>query len=656
MPTASGGRVGRVLAPFVTAATFAVVLGVLLQLRYGYLAGNDDHLVLSLQGLQWARPGFLVDDWFVRSAPQPHILFDGVTWFGARIGHLSGTYLAWWLLGLIVGGAATAVLARAWTPRGQLPAAAALAALLALGPNVALGTTTPALPIALPHELGGFLAYLTSALLLTRRPRAAALACVATSVVHVQIGALVAVVCVLAVVAVRWSARAWWWSTLAGAVVSGGVVVTVLRLRPVAAEPGDFVQICREVIPFHCDATTWSLGQLGSGFAVVLASLLTLVLVGRRTGLPVEAVPAEAVPAEAVPAEAVPAGTVPAAAEAAELAPAEVAAAEVAPAEVAVAEVAVAEVAVAEVAASPAEARSAALRTRTDGWLWTAVVLAPAVGLTVGVAANRFGVPTLGRLAQSTNVFRLAVLAVPLGAWGLIAGFARLTRVRRLLWLPPALAAGFGWLEPRDGSTALAAHGEWVVAVLAVAACAVLIALPSRLPAVVRALSTLAAGVVLVVAVCTVGTVHWRPFRPGFVSEPALWAMGRTIARDVPPGGVVAAPPSYSVIRLTSGRSLLVDCKAVPYGGAAWHDYRARLEALGGRGACSHGGAPFTNLPTAALLSAARRYGAGYLVLPSWDRRVPQVTSAGWRVLAMPTSQRGGIWLFAAPGAPSPVR
>jgi hypothetical protein len=489
-------------------------------------------------------------------------------------------------------------------------ASAGVALLLALGPQVVLGTTTPALPSALPHQLGGFLAYLTSALLLTRRPRAAALACVATAVVHVQIGALVAVVCVLAVAAVRLTERRWWWSTLTGVAVAAAVVVTVLRLRPVAAEPDDFVQICREVIPFHCDVTTWPAGQLGSGFAVVLAALLTAVLIGRGAARPgPDDVPQG--PDDVVP---VPDG-----------APGD-------PAE----------------AGSPARPAPVGARGRPGGLLWAAVVLAPAVGLTAGVVANRYGVPVLGRLAQSTNIFRLAVLVVPLGAWGLIAGFARLSRARRLLWMPPALAAGYGWLEPHGGDTVLAGHSRWVLEVLAVAALAALVALLPRLPGAVRAVPVVAAAAVLGVAVTQVGAVQWRLFRPGFVSDPRLRAMGATIARYVPPGGVVEAPPTWGAIRLTAGRSILVDCKAVPYGGAAWRDYRARMDALGGRGACSHGGMPFTALPPTALISAAQRYGAGYLVLPFWDGRALQLRDAGWRVLARPAKDEGEVWLLTS--------
>jgi hypothetical protein len=121
-----------------------------------------------------------------------------VTLAGAVTGRLAAVYLVWWLLGLIVGGVATAVLAKAWTPRHPVLMSAAVAALIGLGPEAVLGTTTPALPNALPHELGGFLAYLSAALLITRRQGAAAFVIVATAAVHVQVGALASVVGIIA--------------------------------------------------------------------------------------------------------------------------------------------------------------------------------------------------------------------------------------------------------------------------------------------------------------------------------------------------------------------------------------------------------------------------------------------------------------------------
>jgi len=609
-PRPGGGRGPAIRGALAPVSVFVVLLGCLLQARYGYESGTDDHLVLSLQGLQWGRPGFLADDWFVRSAPQPHVLFDVVTWAGARSGHLSLVYLAWWLLGLAVGGIATALLARVWTPRRPLTATAAVAAALALGPKTMLGSTTPALPIALPHELGGFLAYLTGALLLTRRPRAAAVACVLTAAVHVQIGALVAVVCVLAAGAVRLTERRWWWWPLGGAGLSGAIVAGVLRARPVAASPDDFVQICRDVIPFHCDVPTWPADRFVSGACVLLTALAGAVLVRRQRLSPLPL--ARPAPSPGVP---------------------------------------------------PAGAPARRPRISPDGGLWLAVVLVPAVGLAAGVLAAGFGVPVVGRLAQTTNIFRLAVLVLPFGAWGLAAGVARLSRPRRTAWAAAVLVAGYGWFAPAGTEALLAGHLGWVVAALLLAAAAVVVHLAGHrtaatgLPGTTArtraagALAVLVAGTIVAGAVIT-GAVQWRVPRIGFVSDPAARATGREVARHVPAGEVVEVPPTYGVVRLAAGRSVVVDCKAVPYGGDAWRDYRARLDALGGPGACHNGGRPYAVLPASTLVAVADRYHARYLALARTDRRWRDVRDQGWHLLAGPKGRVGGVWLLAAPGAP----
>lgn len=568
------GRGGALAA----AAVFVLVTVPLLQFRYGYQSGTNDHFVLSLQGLQWGRRGFLVNDWFIASAPQPHVLFDLVTWAGAATDRLSEVYLAWWLLGLAVGGVATAVLAVAWTPRHPVVASAVVGGLIVLGPQIVLGSTSPALPTALPHELGGFLAYLTGALLLTRRPRPAALALIATAAVHVQLGALAAVVGLLAFAVVAITERVRWWSLLAGVVVAGGLVVAVLRMRPVAAEGDDFVQICREVIPYHCDATTWSASQFSSGAAVVGAALLCLGYVWRGG--------------------------------------------------------------------------------RTAVGLWAAVVLVPALGLTLGVLAGRYDVPVAGRLAQSTNIFRLAALLVPFAAWGLYVGFARLTSWRRIGWLLLAVPAGYGWLVARDGAPVLPDAPREASVVLAVAVLAVLArGLPSsgvagELRAVWVALAGAAAVALLVRACLDAGTLADRPVRPTFVASASDRAMGVLIARHVPVGEEVLVPPTLGVVRLTSGRSIVVDCKAVPYGGAAWREYRERLDALGGRDSCHSGGRPFLEVTPAELTATALRYGARYLVLTGRDTRVRPIQALGWRVLQRPRPNAGDMWVLAAPGAP----
>jgi hypothetical protein len=251
------------------------------------------------------------------------------------------------------------------------------------------------------------------------------------------------------------------------------------------------VEICHEVIPYHCDATTWPIGQLGSGLAVVLAALLSVVFVAH---------------------------------------------------------------------------------TKASGiGVWVATIVAPAVGLVAGVLANRYEVPVIGRLAQSTNIFRLAVLLVPFGAWGLVAGFGRLASWRRLVWLLLAVPAAYGWLVPQEGVTVLPNNPRWACIVLGLGVAGALSGYLSRpVGGVVGGVAGAVAIGVLVAGAINLQTIRLRPVNVTFVSDSRDRHLGRVVAAHVPVGEEILVPPTLSVIRLVSGRSIVVDCKAVPYGGPAW--------------------------------------------------------------------------------------
>jgi hypothetical protein len=95
------------------------LLGLLLHMRWGYSAGGMDHLVLSPLGLHWYRPDWFANDWIFANAPQPHWLFDVITWLSAEVGGLKGVavaYLLYWMLSVTAFGLATAILAKAWAP------------------------------------------------------------------------------------------------------------------------------------------------------------------------------------------------------------------------------------------------------------------------------------------------------------------------------------------------------------------------------------------------------------------------------------------------------------------------------------------------------------------------------------------------------------
>lgn len=266
------------------AGLLAAVLGLLLHLRWQYSAGTQDHLVLSPMGLHWADSDDFAGDWFLEGAPQPHWLFDVFTSALARHGLLAQGYFAYWLLALFVCGIATALLAREWAPRTQLTVGVAVVVTLSAMPWWLLGTGSPAVAMALPVVLGGFLVYLFYALLLTGREVPAAMTAVAAALVHVQQGAVLLVVLLLVAVGRRLVGRGWSRALLLAAGANAIIISLVLTARPVAGGSG-FLEVCELLIPYHCDATTWSWSEVLSGVALTVMALATWLLVRGRYDL-----------------------------------------------------------------------------------------------------------------------------------------------------------------------------------------------------------------------------------------------------------------------------------------------------------------------------------------------------------------------------------
>jgi hypothetical protein len=242
--------------------------------RFGYTFGTGDHLVLMPKGIALADPGAYANDWFVHHAPQPHWLFDVVTFLGERAGALSGAYLLWWLLSLVAFGVGAVWLARAVLPGRTWPAIL-LGPVLAAGPDKILGSTTPLLGIALPHMLGGTLAFAALAALLNRYWRAAAVCSVLAGLTHVQHGADLVPVLLLAAVLAS-GARASRRSRLelagaATALLAGTVVVG--WWRQIDNGGHGWLEVCRVAAPFHCDANSWTVPYLLSGALVVALAL-----------------------------------------------------------------------------------------------------------------------------------------------------------------------------------------------------------------------------------------------------------------------------------------------------------------------------------------------------------------------------------------------
>jgi hypothetical protein len=263
------------------AAASTLLLALLSHMRYTYMAGDRDHLVLSPMGMRWADPDAFAGDWTLANAPQPHWLFDIITWIGASTGTLGAIYLLYWLAGMFAFGVATTLLARTWTPRASWVAVLAVTFIAAIGPLYVLGSGVHLYAVALPNGLGGCLLYLCAAALLVGRHRLAAVAGVATALAHVQHG-VVALVLLLVMAAAVWVLRRTLDRWLLGSVVATvAVVVFNLKLRPVAGELKDFQEVCGLLIPYHCEATSWQWSDFYGGVGFVALALLTVGFVAR---------------------------------------------------------------------------------------------------------------------------------------------------------------------------------------------------------------------------------------------------------------------------------------------------------------------------------------------------------------------------------------
>ena len=277
---------GRVSSSIHTVALLsAALLGVLsnwtIQFAYGYSSGLNDHSVLSLHGLQMADPTKFVNDWFMNSAPQPHWLFDLVTYVGVVTNSLSVAYFLYWVTGLIVFGYATAILARRWTPQYPMAATLSVTVIIALLPWNVVGTGSTMIAQALPTVLAGHLVYLGLALLMTERYRALPFVSGAVALVHVQQGAVIAIMmAATAVLRLVVDRRLNWSLLLATAAAVAGTALGLV-LRPVAANLSDFVVVCNTIIPYHCAAQTWGIRGLLAFAGIIGLSFLTFLLLER---------------------------------------------------------------------------------------------------------------------------------------------------------------------------------------------------------------------------------------------------------------------------------------------------------------------------------------------------------------------------------------
>jgi hypothetical protein len=539
----------------------SVTTTVALLFRYGYSFGLFDQTVYSLRGIALADPSAFRSDWFARTVPQPHWLFDAITFVGSRLGILPWVYLGYWLAGIAV-----FALASVWLTQRFLPERPALAAVLGplvvLGPEKILGSTTPLLWFADPHMLGGCLAFLALVALLTDRWRVAVVAALLAGAFHIQHGANLAPVLLLTAVLARGAAprrRIMLAATAVGLVVGAQAIAL---WRGIHTSGDEWLTICRDLIPFHCYAPNWSWTYLASGAAILALAF-------------------------------------------------------------------------------------------GFGWwrrhAWRTVVpvaVLPAAGLLAGVIAERFQLGLLGRLAALDHVHRLATMVEPFAAFALVCllgGAVSGNRRRRLISTALAVPGLLMWLAMSGGALRHPSAASLVV--VAGVAGLVMTTLGLRVASIPPLRPALVAAVTVVVAAAAFeGSLG----RIGYDRVLPVVRVGHSIGRAVPPAAVIAAPPEIVWLRSLSRRSVVADCKAVPFGGRPWDEYVARMEALGGH--CAAGGPGFDGLQPDDIQMLQAKYGATHLLLYLDDAKLPYARDHWRQVLAVPAeadqSLQRGLILF----------
>jgi hypothetical protein len=534
--------------------------------KFGYSFGTGDHLVLMPKGLSLADPGAFAGDWFVHHAPQPHWFFDLVTFLGERLGVLPPIYLLWWLASLFAFGLGAVWLSRALLP-GRMWPALLLGPVLAAGPDKVLGSTSPLLGVALPHMLGGCLAFAALAALLNRYWRAAVVCAVLAGLLHVQHGAnLVPVLLLTAGLAAGAPRRSRLEITGAAAVLVAGAVA-VGWWRQVATGGEGWLEVCEVAAPFHCDANSWTAPYLWSG-ALVVALALGLGIGYRQ-------------------------------------------------------------------------------RWR----LVLPVVGLPAVGLAVAVLADRLDIPVLGHLAQQTNAYRLAAQVVPFAAFALLAAAASAARSRGAVRLGVGLLV-LGWVAGPDAAFHLGLEpfrpALLVPAVMVATVAGLLVWMGRETPA-------LAAPTAVLLVLATVVAAQDGPYpvAVGYQRADPVVAASLRLGRLLPEAAVVAAPPALVSIRALTRRAVIADCKFVPYGGAPWSEYKARIAALGGHYCGSKFNTGFARISPGAVESLRDRFGATHVLLAGDDPKL-DYARAHWKLLwraepAEPPLLQAGWWVFQLP-------
>ena len=238
----------------------------------GYSFGYGEQMLLSIKGISWADKNAFVGDWFNNKAPQPHVLFDVITYLGEKIHFLAGVYFLYYLASCYAFALGTALLAKLWLPRQFQYLQHLVNVLVVVGPVFLLGTFLTIHFQAVPNMAGGCIAYLGIACLLTRNDRMAAFAIVAASALHLQHGIAVASVALLFVAFGLVNNRR---LVIGASLISLSISFAVAINRRLLSGSSEIAHAVAEVAsPGHFNVEIWSSFGIISGLIVLALAVL----------------------------------------------------------------------------------------------------------------------------------------------------------------------------------------------------------------------------------------------------------------------------------------------------------------------------------------------------------------------------------------------
>jgi hypothetical protein len=287
---------------------------------------------------------------------------------------------------------------------------------------------------------------------------------------------------------------------------------------------------------------------------------------------------------------------------------------------------------------------------RSARLIWLCTIGLATTGYALGFAADLLHLPVLGPLAQGVNVYRLGAVVLPFAVWGALVpilrpALDRAAPVRFGVW-----AVGLWCFLQSPGGFAPGANGWlFIGAIVAVVAYAIVAAnrrlRPRRF---VIGLAAVLLGALFLFGSAVTGGLTARLPAWQFIADPGLVQWGVEVRDEVPVGSTIIASPRAEWVKLVSQRAVVVDCKDIPYGGAAWDEWKRRIADFGGLEQCvAPGPLRYNELSGRELVALADEYDGDFIAIDAtiedtadelerlgWTRVVDLVGNAGLAIYA----------------------